>query len=242
MKPFVRVLSILALSLPSLTAATATINLSIGQLLDASGNVIADGGGTWAIIVAAGNQGAPPNAGALPGGLTLGTSLSAANLGQAAADFNGVSLTTGSKGSFYISNIGSFNSGASLGLNGMIQQSIEFNVYASPDPDPGFTAGTNWGVYWFPGMAAGALLTGTYQVGGFANAANTASGGNSGTVVPAVGSTLDGVFFESTLNQGTMGGADTGLAKPRFTAVVVPEPATLTLSALGLLALLRRRR
>ena len=126
-------------------------------------------------------------------------------------------------------------------LNGAVQTSMGFPVSGSPDS--GFSPNTLFGFYWFPGQTAGSTLSGSYEVGGFANSAlKAASGGDWGTSVTADGSTCTSLFYETNFNQNIIAGADTGLGAGRFTAVAVPEPSTFALSALGLAALLRRRR
>lgn len=233
--------AILSCAPVSLFAATATVNLAAGQLRDANGTIIADGGGTWAVIVAAGDLGNPQTAGALPGGLTNNASLTTLNLSQIEADFNGVFLTTGSKGSFYVHSLGTINGEMDIGFAGMVLTSIEFTI--SETGTPGFTSGTQFGLYWFPGLAEGSKLTGDYEVGGFANDMNEASGaGDWGTTIPATAALKNAQFYETNFNQSELSGPATDLSASRFTAVLVPETSTLTLSALGMAALLRRRR
>ena len=235
-----RLLPVFSIACLPLGAATAVVNLSIGEIRDADGDVVMDGEGVWAIIVAAGNTGNPPTAGSLPGGLTVGSSLTGSNKEQITIDFEDMVLSAGSKGSFYVWQLGEFTGGNDLGLNGVVQVAITFDVFAAPDP--GFAAGTAWGFYWFPNKSAGQTLSGQYQVGGFANGASLASGGDSGTVVPTSGSTVTGNFFETNFNQSELGEGDTGLSAARFTAVLVPEPSSALLFFLGLVPLWRRRR
>jgi hypothetical protein len=242
MKSFalLRLFPVFSLACLPLGAATATVNLSIGEIRDADGDLVMDGEGVWAIIVAAGNTGNPPTAGSLPGGLTVGSSLAGSNKEQITIDFEDMVLSPGSKGSFYVWQIGDFTGGDVLGLNGVVAEAITFDVFAAPDP--GFTAGTAWGFYWFPGKTSGQTLSGQYQVGGFANDVSLASGGDIGTFVPASGSTVTGNFFETNFNQTELGEGDTGLSAARFTAVLVPEPSSALLFVLGLVPLWRRRR
>lgn len=239
-----KVLLFIALSSHSIHAATSKINLGIGQLRDASGTVIDDGGGTWAIIVSQIPE-APPTAGALPGGLANNSSLSEDNpnlIFDVKSSFDNVELSVGQPTGkdFYIWKVGGFSGGNDLGLNGAVETTIEFDVFSSPDP--GFSAGALWGFYWFPGQSIGSVLTGNYQVGGFANDVNVPSGGETGTTVPSATSIQAGNFFETELNQNAFEGGDTGLSAARFTAVAIPEPSAVLIALLGFTALMRRRR
>lgn len=230
------------LALTPAFGALTSVTLAIGELRDASGQVIADGGGAWAVIVA-GQPGNPPTVGALPGGLTDLSSLTALNKEQILSDFANQSLAVGSSvGGGYVAAVGAFDSVISGGV-GIIAQVIAFEVY-DPPVNGGFAANSLFGVYWFPGTALseGAIELGvSFEVGGFASStANFASNGEWGTTVPSAGNSSV-QFFETGFWQG-IGGEDTGLDPSRFTAVLVPEPATFALSALGLAALFRRRR
>ena len=163
-------------------ASSSVINLSIAQLRNAAGAVIEDGGGTWAVIVSA-IPGNPPTSGALPGGLANNSSLTGDNetqINQIKSSFNNVNLSVGRPDgkNYYIWQLGGFSSGNDLGLNGVVQAAVAFDVFSAPDP--GFSANTLWGFYWFPGQSQGSTLTGAYQVGGFANEYNANSGGTSG--------------------------------------------------------------
>ena len=153
-------ISLLALC-PALThAAIYSANLSIGQLHHLGGSAIADGGGTWAIIVGA-IPGAPPTSGALPGGLTSGNSLTQSNLSQAFSDLSGATLAAGTYSNFTIHSVGSFTSGTDLGIDGLVQSALVFDVVDTPLP--GYSLGTLWGFYWFPGLATGATLPGSFS-------------------------------------------------------------------------------
>jgi hypothetical protein len=238
------------LSALSLHGATSVVNFSIAEIRDASGAVIADGGGTWAIIVSAipGTASTTPTPGSLPGDLADNSSLAESNAAQAAADFDGVQLVEGTPlgKDFTIHQVGGFTSGNDLGLNGVVQTQIDFNIFESGSPnDPGYTEGTLWGFYWFPGKSFGdtTALSGSFQVGGFASStANAASFGDFGTTIPTAAASKTTQFYESDFNQTVVGGNATGLAPARFTAIAVPEPSTLALAVLGMAALLRRRR
>ncbi|NJR43378.1 MAG: PEP-CTERM sorting domain-containing protein [Akkermansiaceae bacterium] len=107
-------------------------------------------------------------------------------------------------------------------------------------PFAGVTTGGIWGLYWFPSLTGTTLPANNFQIGGFTQASNTITGsfGDIGTVIPADGNTSSTIFADSIVTS-----PDPGLQISRFTAIVaIPEPTTLTLSALGALALLRRRR
>lgn len=228
-----------------LFGAVASVNFAIGELRDASGTVISDGAGSWAIIVA-GQLGNPPSAAVLPGGLEDFSSLGISDGSQILDDFAFQTLSAGASiGGAYVWAVGSIN-GTASGFQGVPLQTVAFDVY-NPPSEPGFASGTLFGFYWFPSVAlsGGEISLGsTFEIGGFANSsANAASNGAGGTVVPESGN-VTVQFFETNFNQGQLGGGDTGLSVDRFTAVsvAVPEPASLTLSAIGLAALLRRRR
>lgn len=232
----------LALILAPLMAkgATYTANLAIGQLRAANGTVIADGGGVWAVIVA-GSPGSPPTSGSLPGGLTDGSSLTNANLSQINADFDSVTLTAGSYLGFTIHQVGAFTSGNDAGFDGIATAAVAFPVVDGAVP--GYATGTLWGIYWFPGKSEGDTLSGTYEIGGFADSlTNTASGGEAGTSITASGATNAVLFYESGFNEGALSGGPTGLNATRFTAVAIPEPSTLSLLALASIGLILRRR
>jgi hypothetical protein len=222
----------------SLAHAASSVNLTVAQLRDASGTVIPDAApGTWAIIVA-GVEGLPAVSGTLPGGLTDGSSLTAAQASQIAADFDGLTLTVGSQGTYTIHQLGIFDSGE----DGAVLATINFDIASSPNP--GFDAGTLWGLYWFPGVSAGATLSGNFEVGGFAQStANIESGGDEGTVIPGDGLSVNVNFIETNFNQTVLEGGDTGLSAARFTAVAVPEPSVFGLAGVfGIAGLLLRRR
>lgn len=243
---FLAILGTAILGTASLHAATSTMGLTIAQLRGANGSLIADGGGSWAIIVS-GLPGSPPTSGSLPGGLSNDSSLSMGSVAQVKSDFDNVELTVGQPlgKNYFIQQTGGFSGGNDLSIVGAVQTEIIFNVF--DNPDAGFAAGTLWGFYWFPGQSLGATLGGNYEVGGFANSYNAASaasiGGDVwGTTIGNVGSTLDVAFLETNFNQNDLSGGDTGLSVARFTAVAVPEPSALMLSALGLAALFRRTR
>lgn len=199
-------------------AASYTANLSIGQLYNAGGSVIPDGGGTWAVIVAA-TAGTPPSGGALPGGLTDGHSLTSANLPQAFTDFNSVTLTAGTYSNFTIQKVGSFNGSTYTGIEGAIMASIPFSIY--DESSSGYLGGTLWGIYWFPGKSAGDTLSGPFEVGGFADSSRNVASSNSdaGTTIGSAGTSNTVNFFESDFNQNTLKGPPTGLDVSRFTAV-----------------------
>lgn len=210
-------ISLLALC-PALTqAATYTATLSIGQLHHVGGSAIADGGGTWAVIVGA-VPGLTPTSGALPGGLTSGNSLTQSNLSQAFSDLSGATLAAGEYSNFTIHSVGGFTLGSVLGVDGVVQPALVFDVVDTSLK--GYSVGTLWGFYWFPGLATGATLPSSFEVGGFANsAANAASGGEAGTTIVAAGATNEVKFYETNFNQDVVGGADTGLSVSRFTSV-----------------------
>lgn len=226
---------------PSLAmAATYTANLNIGQLRSSSGAVIADGGGVWAVIVG-GSPGAPPVGGSLPGGLTAGNSLTGANLPLIAADFDSVVLTEGAQTGFTIHQVGVINGFVDSGFVGIMTVPIDFPVVDGILP--GYTVGTLWGVYWFPGKGLGDTLSGAYEVGGFADTStNLASGSEAGTTIVSAGGLNSVNFYETDFNVVDLSGDPTGLGTARFTAVAVPEPGTLSLLALTAFGWLRRRR
>lgn len=215
--------------LPSTASATATLEIAIGELRDSGGNLVTPSS-AWALIVS-------NTAGGLPGGLIDGGSMGTTS--QIAADFNGVSLTAGDKGDYTIIKTG-FTNGGSSGLPFLAFDSVVFDYTA---PSSVNMAGSLLGLYWFPNRSLGTTLTGSYEVGGFAQSTpNNQSLGTSGTVIPNQGESQFVYFFETNFNQTVMGLDSTGLGAERFTAVAVPEISSLTLTALGLTGLLIRRR
>jgi hypothetical protein len=212
MKSKLVTLLLIAAALPA--AATITINTQFGTAFDAAGAPVADGT-LWALI-------ADTNGDNLfAGGFGINASLAQSG----AAVFGGQTLALGSVfGGDTVFKLGAFN-GAGPGVtDGPFGFTLGENSLA---------AGQRYAFYWFPGVIASASHVVGSQVGGINNSL-PADGGLDPMVVPADGA---GVFQGAANADG--GGT---LANSRFTAVLIPEPSTALLGALGALGLLRRRR
>jgi hypothetical protein len=214
----------LSFGLLATAGATVTWDISIGALRSSSGTQV-PAGSLWAMIYQDG-------AGNLPGGLDSNSSLTTADTASIGSAFAGMTISQGLT-------IG----GSTIILTGSVDSAGSANygiVAATFPPFAGVTAGGLWGLYWFPGLtpASNVVPVSDFEVGGFTQADATVEPyGNTGTIIPSDGASATTYFFDSetTTNPGD-------LPVARFTAVAVPEPATLTLSVLGLAALLRRRR
>lgn len=217
--------SLLFLTLTSSVHATVTINLELGELTDSAGVAI-PGGTLWALI-------SEDSFGNLPGGLLTDSSLySNNNLSALASDFGGVTISAGSTvGGGYVVATGSSLASPAGEISASIQ---DFDFIAA-----GLSEGDVLGVYWFPGLttASNTLPSTNFEIGGFhATAANTASGGTAGLVIPGDGNTVTMAFFDTNIASGS------GIAPTEFQAITVPEPSTLLILGTSLLLLIRRRR
>lgn len=228
MKKF-RILSAWAfiLSFPAVNAAV-TLNTDFGNAYNSSG--VAVGTGTlWALVVD--------------------------------HDTNNTFAGFGLDGSLYSANVSSpgiannfFTANQTISLGGVVGGGTVFAMGGFSGNDGstvnqvitdlginGLVAGRNFAFYWF----AGAAFTGVQsnpqtisnQVGGIQNNTSNVGGGGftTGMVIPADGNTVT-----VGANNIARGGS---IANNEFLSVtLIPEPSTLLLSALGVLALLRRRR
>lgn len=224
MKKLISIL-LVAFCLTASAGATVTWDIAIGTLRTSDGTQVATNT-LWAIIYR------NPSTGNLPGGLDANSSLTAADSSSILAAFSGKTIAEGQPidGSTILLT-------GSADMLGTASHSITGALYP---PFAGVTAGGVWGLYWFPGLttASNQVPTDSFEIGGFTQTDSSVEPyGNAGTVIPADGAT-DTTFFFDDLTTATPG----DLPSSRFTAVAVPETTTLTLSALGLAALLRRRR
>lgn len=214
----------LSFGLLATAGASITWDIEIGALRSNSGTQVPTDS-LWAIIYQDG-------AGNLPGGLEPNSSLTDADASAISAAFAGATISEGE-----------IIAGSTILKTGSVNASgtVEYGITAAPFPPfTGVSAGGTWGLYWFPQLTttANEILGLNYEVGGFTQADETVEPyGTTGTIIPSDGATATTYFFDS---ETTKKPADLPVA--RFTAVAVPEPTTLTLSALALVALLRRRR
>lgn len=230
-KTLLLTLALTASIIPASQAAI-TITVSAGELLTSSSTIVSDTS-LWALIYDAdGNN-------ALPGGLSTVTSNSLTT-GDQETTFNAFRnkgiIAGDTIGGDKILRVFEVDSANTSGAAGVTLQVINSFVYATE----GVAGGGKWGIYWFPGLTtANATLPDVpgFEVGGFFQLTpDSGAGGTIGTVLPASDTgTASAAFLNSNY------GGDTDAT--RLTAIVaVPEPSTLALSALGLAALLRRRR
>lgn len=219
MKPIAIILGIAAASIAPLWAVT--INTEFGSLRDASGAVISSTTTLYAIVFDTDNNSS------LPGGLGVNESLTVGDSATAYAAFQGKTLSQGLKiGGDTVIQWGTFDDPEGLGFAFPVLTTADF-------ADSGITAGTKYGFYWFPGIDTSAIPTTLSAIGGINETVNYYNAGSLGYIgmqVPNASDTVTTAIYDSTL--GTS----------RFTAIAVPEPTTLTLSALATLGLLRRRR
>ena len=206
-------------------SASITLNVQLGVAYDSLNSAVPDGT-LWMLT-------SSPDAN-FAGGFGLDQGLSTS--GDADSVFSaGQALQVGNiLGGDQIFAMGAFNGAASSGVTGIYAAGLSLNLGIN-----GLDQGDGYAFYWFPGSTF--TGSGTEVVG------NEVGGVNSNTVDPLSGTNpmvipADGV---NTLSQGAADDLVLGGATPaaNLTAVVlVPEPSTLLLSALGVLALLRRKR
>lgn len=209
--------------------AALSIEIQVGVLNTSTSAIVPDTS-LWAIIYD--DNGDTQ----LPGGLGDGTSLTAANTAQTAAAFTGATITGGGAiGDDRILAVFEVDGAGTSGREGLSIQTINLT-----DGEWSALSGRQWGIYWFPGLSIGdSTLTASFEIGGIReNAPN--SGGSIGMTLPTFVAETSPTYTASALDDSV--DVDGDLSTSRFTAIVVPEPATLTLAALGLTALLRRRR
>jgi hypothetical protein len=210
-------------------SAAISISIQAGELLNSSSTLVSDTS-LWAIIYDANGDSM------LPGGLELDSSLTTGDTTAIIAAFAGKSITTGATiGLDKILWAGEVDGPGTSGVSGIGGHDLSGFTFSSL----GVAAGGKWAVYWFPGLTAGGntLPGSSFEVGGIQQTAAGGSGGDIGMVMPAVDNT--GFSFAAAFIDTDHGG---DIEASRFTAIAVPEPTTLALSALGLAALLRRRR
>ncbi len=216
-----------ALALPC--SAAISISIQAGELLNSSSNMVTETS-LWAIIYDANGDNM------LPGGLELNSSLTTGDTTTIIAAFAGKQITTGATIGLdkilWAGEVDGLNTSGASGIGGHNLSSFTFASL-------GVAAGGKWAVYWFPSLTAGSntLPGSSFEVGGIQQTTVGLSGGDIGMVMPAAdntGSTYSAAFIDI--------GNGGDIADSSLTAVAIPEPSTLVLSALGLAALLRRRR
>ncbi len=201
--------------------AASSILLEVGQLKNSSGAAVLSG--SWILIL---NE---SNSNVLPGGMAATSASPDANLTSAntmavAQDFSGKTLDLGSMiGTGSIRAIGTITPendpdyGGGFGVSGTIN-------FANGEE------GRAYGVYWIPGFAPGDTLptSGMYQVGGIFRSSSSASAQFGTFSPPAPQDNVATGFNTNTINA--------------IVVTAIPEPTTLLLSSLGLVALFRRSR
>jgi hypothetical protein len=227
MKIRIALICLFILTTLSVSHASVTISLQLGEITDTGGSTI-PGGTLWALI-------SEDSSGNLPGGLLTDDSLYNNNTQSTViSHFGGITISAGSTigGGYVVATGGSLSSPA-----GDIDE-----VIASFDfVGAGLSEGDKLGVYWFPGRTTSlnTLTASNFEIGGFhRTAANIPSGGNGGLVIPSDGTTVTAVYFDNNIT-----GGDSGIAPTEFQAItVVPEPSTFLLLTTGFLFLILRRR
>jgi hypothetical protein len=193
--------------------AASSIQLEIGEMRDSSNQVILSG--TWMLVLNTNNTtGLPGNINPNAVGADPITS-SSADTTAAANDFVGLTLNLSSiiNGDKIIA-IGSIGSG-DLGA-GFADGPV---LFGDGQEDIAYA------IYWFPGLSVGDTVPSVFEVGGvFISSTDTFA--PRGMISPPVNVAFESAVFDVT----------------SFTAVPIPEPTTLMLSALAALGLLRRRR
>lgn len=206
--------------------ASITINGEYGKLRDSAGTVIAMNTTLYVIIYDADNDLS------LPGGLIVNQSLTEDDSEAAYAAFAGLSFTPGlSIGGDKVVKTGTFNDAD--GFAAPLLKTEDFDTIGITA-----SAGYNYGFYWFPGVSTNEIPDAPFEVGGINETVDYFGTGTNfiGTVIPA-----DGASVTTNITDTDLGG-EVGNTS-RFTAIsAVPEPGTITLAALSLLGLLRRRR
>lgn len=221
---FNRLFSLVSLSLflCGTAAATVTINLDIGRMTT-SESVTLPGGTLWALIT-------ENSSGNLPGGLLADSSFNTNNNTQTIInDFAGSTIAEGNTiGGGTVMAIGSISNF----FSGSIVETANFDI-------TGLNTGDKLGIYWFPGRttSSNAIPIGSaFEIGGFhRTAANPASGGNAGLVVPSDGASVNVYYLDSEIE------SSSGIDQTNFQAIAVPEPSTLLLLGTCLFLSFRRR-
>jgi hypothetical protein len=225
---FISTTLILSLSC-NLSYAAVSLETQFGIAYDSSGNAVVDG--TLWILVADTNNDSNFT------GFGLDSSLFQANqstFGIADLFFtSGQSLELGQTlNGNTIFAMGGFNG---LGDNGVLGLTADF-IEQFNYPDFGTASGIAFAFYWFPGaiFTGGPVETIGNEVGGIHTSSND-SLFNTGMFLPSDGTSVTVGAATSDL--------DGSIDNSRFTAVtLIPEPSTALLGALGMIALLRRRR
>jgi hypothetical protein len=192
--------------------AASSIQLQVGEFKNASGATVVTG--TWLVILDANNDGILP--GNLAAGPTSNGALQIANAAQIADDFSGITLSLGAIGADQIIGVGTVGD-VDLG-DGFATSPISF-VHGQE--------GSAYGVYWIPDLNPNDPIptSAAFQIGGYFQS-NPDDFLAYGMFAPPFN-----VAFEPAV-----------ISVSSFTAVAIPEPTTVALSALAAFGLLRRRR
>jgi len=230
MKAFCFKLVLLPLFFCGAVRGTVTIDFQFGEL-STSDAVTLPAGTLWAII-------SENEAGDLPGGLALDGSFSGAVDPQAVlSDFAGATIApqsqVGGGAVVFTGEVPSSQPGFALGFS-----NLDFADFS----ELGLNSGDQLGLYWFPGFTETTNVLPTdseFEIGGFHRSdASTASGGDTGLVMPPDGQTVTIAFFDSETT-----GGDTSIDPAVFQAVTVPEPSSSFMAmAVTLFVFVRRRR
>ena len=214
-----------------LACAATSLSMDFGSLKNSTGAKLADD--TLVVLIANSDI----TVAALPGGLTDHLTSGGLDATLAQNQFAGKTLAVGNTINLdKIIYVGSINGLAGYGAG---YEGIAFDSNAPIDYTGGVATGQSFGLYWFPGLtiANNTVDPEAFEIGGFFN--SDPNLGDIGMTLPG-----DGLFsvIQRDSDAAVLDGFESSILPSAFNAIAVPEPATLTLTALAALGLLRRRR
>lgn len=202
-------------------ATTAQLYVDKLNTSDGIGNPAA--GAAWVLIYDQNNDSS------LPGGLTDGSSLSASNANFIKTDFDNLTIADNA----VLANGDRIIATGTVPLDGIINSEVvTFDIGIGANQE---ATGRRFALYWFPDMSVNDTIDTSldFSIGGFYESApHAGSFSDYGMLVPSDNESGLFLAFDSA----------SGWDEGRLVAIAVPETSTLTLSALGMAALLRRRR